>query len=128
MSSLAAIPLSFKVPEAHERPPFSDVAQGLASIADGGPAHLSSAALRDDLRWFAMQVRALEAMSHRWLAELDRREQREDGPAGGEFRRCTAWLSDELKLTSNAAYSQLRRGFDRALGRGDPRYASAPLR
>ena len=108
MSSLAAIPLSFKVPEAHERPPFSDVAQGLASIADGGPAHLSSAALRDDLRWFAMQVRALEAMSHRWLAELDRREQEEDGPADRELRHCTRWLCDELKLTSNAAYAQVR--------------------
>src|SRR5215467_5746290 len=125
MSSLAAIPLSFKVPEAHERPPFSDVAQGLASIADGGPAHLSSAALRDDLRWFAMQVRALEAMSHRWLAELDRREQEEDGPADRELRHCTRWLCDELKLTSSAAYAQVRTA--RALD-GELRLTAAALR
>jgi hypothetical protein len=105
MRLLAANPLPLRVPEGHERPPFSDVSQGLAGIDDGGPEQLSSSALRDDLRWFAMQQRALEAMSARWLAELDRREQQ--GPED-ELRGCARWLCDELKLTSNAAYSQVR--------------------
>lgn len=99
-------PLPVPVPEAHERPPFSDVAQSLATIDEAGPGQLSSAALRDDLRWFAMQQRRLEALSARWLAELDRREE-QDGPED-ELRRCTAWLTDALKMTSSAAYAQVR--------------------
>src|SRR5215472_5419882 len=126
MSSLAAVPLSFTTSEACSLPPFSDVAAGLASIDERGPEQLSSAALRDDLRWFATQVRTLEAMSNRWLAELDRREQREDGAAdGGALRHCTAWLSDALKLTPNAAYAQLRTA--RALD-GRLRLTAAALR
>src|SRR5262245_41807497 len=113
------------VPEAHSRPPFTDVASGLAGIDERGPEQVSSAALRDDLRWFATQVRALEAMSSRWLAELDRREQREEEPADGEFRRCAAWLSDTLKMTPNAAYAQLRTA--RALD-GELRLTAAALR
>jgi len=124
VSSLAVDPVA-PVPEAHGQPPYSDAAAGLASIDERGPEQLSSAALRDDLRWFALQARALEAMSHRWLAELDRREQRDDGPDDGEFRRCAAWLSDALKLTSNAAYAQLRTA--RALD-GDLRLTAAALR
>jgi hypothetical protein len=58
MSSLAAIPLPFQVPEAHQRPPFSDVTRGLAGIDEGGPEQLSAKALRDDLKWFATQQRA----------------------------------------------------------------------
>jgi hypothetical protein len=122
LSSLAAIPLSFKVPEAHGRPPFSDVAAGLASIDERGREQLSSAALRDDLRWFAARMRALEAMSHRWLAELDRREQQ---GSADELRHCTRWLCDELKLTSNAAYAQVRTA--RALD-GELRLTAAALR
>ena len=105
MSSLAADPVSFEAPEAHSRPPFSDVTDGLARLDDGGPEQLSTASLRDDLRWFAAQQRALEAMSARWLAELDRREQ--TGPPDFE-PHCTRWLCNELKFTSNAAYAQLR--------------------
>jgi hypothetical protein len=55
MLSLAANPLPFKAPEAHERPPFSDVTRGLADIDGSGPEQLSSAVLRADLKWFAMQ-------------------------------------------------------------------------
>src|SRR5215472_17149009 len=129
LSPPAADPAS-QVPEAHGRPPFSDVSLGLAAIDEWGPEQQSSAALRDDLRWFAMQVRALEAMSSRWLAELDRRERDEggadDGGADdGEFRRCAAWLSDALKLTPNAAYAQLRTA--RALD-GELRLTAAALR
>jgi hypothetical protein len=40
-----------RVPEAHTRPPYSDVAQGLASIDERGPGELTAGALRDDLRW-----------------------------------------------------------------------------
>ena len=109
LSSLAAADQVSGIADDHERPPYSDVVRGLAGIDERGPEQLSSGALRDGLRWFATQVRALEAISHRWLAELDRREQREDGPAaGGEPGHCTAWLSDELKMTPNAAYAQLR--------------------
>jgi Domain of unknown function (DUF222) len=105
MRLLAANPLSFKASEAHERPPFSDVARGLADIDGSGPDQLSSAALRDDLRWFAMQQRALEAMSARWLAALDRREHQAPDDL---LPHCTRWLCNELKLTSNAASAQVR--------------------
>ena len=124
LSSLAADPVS-PVPEAHSRPPYSDVCGGIASIDERGPEPLSSAGLRDDMRWFETQQRALEALKARWLAELDRREQREDGPDDGEFRRCAGWLSDELKMTSNAAYAQLRTA--RALD-GELRLTAAALR
>jgi hypothetical protein len=106
MRLLAANPLPFKASEAHERPPFSDVARGLADIDGSGPDQLSSAALRDDLRWFAMQQRALEALSARWLAEADRRDQA--AAPGDELRHTARWLCDELKMTSNAAYAQIR--------------------
>lgn len=125
MSSGPAIQASSPAAEAHSRPPFSDVAAGLAGIDERGPGQQSAAALRDDLRWFAVQVRALEAMSSRWLAELDRREQGEEGTADGEFRRCAAWLSDELKMTPNMAYAQLRTA--RALD-GELRLTAAALR
>ncbi|HYW28120.1 MAG TPA: DUF222 domain-containing protein, partial [Terriglobales bacterium] len=101
MCSLAAD----AAPETHARPPFSNVSRGLARIDEGGPEQRSAAGLRDDLRWFATQQRALEAMSARWLAELDRREQ--TAPEDN-LPHCTRWLSEELKLTSNAAYAQLR--------------------
>src|SRR5262249_30981362 len=39
--------------------------------------------------------------------ELDRREQRDGGPQG-ELLRCSTWLADALKLTSNAAHAQVR--------------------
>src|SRR5215472_4955362 len=122
MSSLAADQVSFEAPEAHSRPPFSDVTDGLARLDDGGPEQLSTASLRDDLRWFAAQQRALEAMSARWLAELDRREQ--TGPPDFE-PHCTRWLCNELKFTSNAAYAQLRTA--RALD-GELRLTAAALR
>ena len=122
MSSLAAEPAPLPAPEAHLRPPFSDVTRGLAALDERGPEQVSSAALRDDLRWFATQQRALEAISARWLAELDRREQ-----AGSQdlAPHCTRWLSEELKLTANAAYAQLRTA--RALD-GRLRLTAAALR
>ena len=107
MRLLAANPLPVHVPEAHERPPFSDVSRGLAEIDSGTPEQLSSKALREDLRWFATQQRALEAMSARWLAELDRRERQAPAPED-DLRACTRWLCDELKMTSNAAYARVR--------------------
>src|SRR5215469_2762543 len=121
MRLLAAHQLPSETPEAHGRPPFSDVTQGLASIDESGPQQLSSKALRDDMRWFATQQRALEAMSARWLAELDRRERDPDD----DLRGCTAWLRGELRLTSNAAYSQLRTA--RALD-GELRLTAGALR
>jgi Domain of unknown function (DUF222) len=120
-----AVPLaSLPVPEAHRRPPFSDVAAGLGRLEEAGPDQLSANAVRDDLRWFQTQVRKLEALSARWLAELDRREQRDGGPQG-ELRRCSTWLADALKLTSNAAYAQVRTA--RALA-GELHLTAAALR
>jgi len=121
MRLLAAHQLPSEPPEAHGRPPFWDVTQGLAGIDESGPQQLSSKALRDDMRWFATQQRALEAMSARWLAELDRRERDPDD----DLRGCTAWLRGELRLTSNAAYSQLRTA--RALD-GELRLTAGALR
>jgi hypothetical protein len=124
VSSPAADPVS-QVPEAHERPPYSHVTAGIAGIHELLPEQLSSSSLREDVRWFETQQRALEACKARWLAELDRRDQREDGPDDGEFRHCAAWLGDELKMTSNAAYAQVRTA--RALD-GELRLTAAALR
>jgi hypothetical protein len=106
MLLLAADPLPFRVPEAPKGPAFSDVARGIADIDGGGPEQLSSSALRDDVKWFAMQQRALEALSARWVAELDRRDQAE--APDDELRHTARWLCDELQMTSNAAYAQIR--------------------
>jgi Domain of unknown function (DUF222) len=118
MLSLAAEPTTY---QAHEHPPFSDVARGLADIDGRGPEGLSAGELRDDLRWLATQQRALEAMQLRWLAALDRREK---AVFDGEFRHATRWLCDELKMTSSAAYAQVRTA--RALD-GELRLTAAAL-
>ena len=86
-------------------PSFASVEEGLAVIDRGGPEKLTSDTLREDLKWFTIQQRTLEAMSARWLGELDRREQQ--APAD-DFHSCTRWLSETLKLTPNAAYAQVR--------------------
>jgi hypothetical protein len=52
----------------YAQPPFATVEEGLAAIHDLGANHLTTDALRDDLRWIATQQRALEAMNARWLA------------------------------------------------------------
>jgi Domain of unknown function (DUF222) len=119
MLSLAAESTSF---QAHEEPPFSDVSQGLADIDERGPKELTAGELRDDLKWFAIQQRALEAMQNRWLAALDLREK---AVFDGELRGAARWLCDELKMTSNAAYAQLRTA--RALD-GELRLTATALR
>jgi len=101
---------------------YSSLARALGAIDQTGPEQLATGALRHDLRWFATQQRALEAMSARWLAELDRRER---DAADDDLRGCTAWLRGELRLTSNAAYSQLRTA--RALD-GELRLTAGALR
>jgi len=115
MSSPPAIPLPLKMPEAYEQPPFSDVSQSLAGIDKRGPEQLSANGLRDDIRWFTMQQRTLEAIVQRWIAELDRREVLDGAPDGDSF--CATWLSHELKMTSNAARTLVRnaRSLDGAL-------------
>src|SRR5215475_8367666 len=83
-------------------PSFASVEEGLAVIDRGGPESLTSDTLREDLKWFTIQQRTLEAMSARWLGELDRREQQ---APDDDFHSCTRWLSETLKLTPNAAYA-----------------------
>ncbi len=90
---------------AYVPPSFASVEEGLAVIDRGGPDNLPSQTLREDLKWFATQQRALEAMSARWLAELDRREQQ---ASAADLDSCTRWLCDTLRLTPNAAYAQVR--------------------
>ena len=94
--------LTVPTPQAHAEPPFSSVADGIAAIDSEGPAQLATDRLRDDLRWFAAQQRALEAMQARWLAELDRREDPE------HHQSSTLFLQDHLHLTANAAHAQVR--------------------
>jgi len=86
-------------------PSFASVEEGLAVIDRGGPEKLTSDTLREDLKWFTIQQRTLEAMSARWLGELDRREQQ---APDDDFHSCTRWLSETLKLTPNAAYACVR--------------------
>src|SRR5215469_10996180 len=67
-------------PEVYLQPPFSSVEQGLFLIDARGPEHLATGTLRDDLRWLVRQQRALEAITARWLAELDQRRDRAGHP------------------------------------------------
>src|SRR5215467_9937416 len=84
---------------------YSSLARALAAIDQAGPEQVATGALRHDLRWFATQQRALEAMSARWLAELDRREKE---AADDERRSPVRFLCDSLGLTANAAQAWLR--------------------
>ena len=120
LDPLACIPLAGGC----DGPPFSTIRQGLADLADEGPEHLSKDSLREDLRWLAEAQRSVEALSARWLAELDRRTQEQP------WTECdgslTEWLGKALQLTPGAAYAQVRtaRTLDalpataRAFGRG----------
>src|SRR5262245_4473307 len=90
---------------ASSRPPFSTVEDCLDRIHADGPELLSTDSLRQDIQWFAAQQRALEAISARWLAELDRRERQ--APTD-PLNSCVAWLQDTLHLTNSAAYGQVR--------------------
>src|SRR5262249_16580282 len=88
---------------------FASVEEGLAAIDRGGPENLTSDTLREDLKWFTIQQRTLEAMSARWLGELDRREQQASADdSRDDIFSCARWLSETLKLTPNAAYAQVR--------------------
>ena len=75
-------------------PSFAGVEEGLGVIYRGGPETLTSKALREDLKWFATQQRCLEAMSARWLAELDRLEQ--EGPPDPACS-CSLWLQENTR-------------------------------
>ncbi|HYW27870.1 MAG TPA: DUF222 domain-containing protein [Terriglobales bacterium] len=95
------------VPDEHRRPPFSSVQDGIDEIDAAGPAELASDRIRDDLRWFALRRRALEAMEARWLAELDRRWHEEGRPEEA-LNGCAPWLQEQLQLTPGAAHAQVR--------------------
>jgi hypothetical protein len=88
-------------PEVYLEPPFSSVEHGLLVIDTRGPEHLATDTLRDDIRWLVRQQRALEAITARWLAALD---QRQDSPPSS----ATEWMTGTFNVTPNAAYSQLR--------------------
>src|SRR5215831_17326939 len=91
-------------PEPYLQPPFAPVERGLFLIDARGLEELTTDRLRDDLKWLVRQQRSLEAISARWLAELDGRRE----PSPGDPERCTQWLADTFQLTAGAAYSQLR--------------------
>jgi len=101
--------LSYEGSGGYVPPSFASVEEGLAVIDRGGPENLTSDTVREDLKWFTIQQRTLEAMSAHWLGELDRREEQASahGSADGCFS-CARWLSETLKLTPNQAYAQVR--------------------
>src|SRR5258708_24464869 len=86
LDPLACIPLAGGC----DGPPFSTIRQGLADLADEGPEHLSKDSLREDLRWLAEAQRSVEALSARWLAELDRRTQEQP------WTECDGSLTERL--------------------------------
>src|SRR5215469_8195146 len=101
--------LSSASSDSYVPPRFACVEEGLALIDGGGPENLTSDTLREDLKWFTIQQRTLEAMSARWLGELNRREEQASAhdSADGCFSRAR-WLRETLKLTPNQAYAQVR--------------------
>lgn len=92
-------------PDAYCHPPFINAHSALDQIDFDGPKGLCKNVLRDDLAWLSRLLRGVEAVSARWLAELDRQEH--EGPPD-RSSNCSLWLQEELHLTSNAAYSQIR--------------------
>ncbi|HKF78843.1 MAG TPA: hypothetical protein VKF59_22065 [Candidatus Dormibacteraeota bacterium] len=66
--------------DAYLQPPFPTVEQGLSLIDEGEPEQLSTDCLHSDLEWFASVQRSLDALSARWLAELDHRQREDDDP------------------------------------------------
>src|SRR5262249_23677780 len=108
-ANMNASTLSYEGSGGDVPPSFASVEEGLAAIDRGGPENLTSDSLREDLKWFTIQQRTLEAMSARWLGELDRREQQASADdSRDDFFSCTRWLSETLKLTPNQAYAQVR--------------------
>ena len=85
--------------------PFTAVDEALATIEASGCELRSNEVMRSDLRWFASLQRAAEALSARWLAELERREPDKGSP---DPQSCTEWLQEVLHVTGNTAYSQVR--------------------
>jgi len=92
-------------PDAYCCPPFINAHSALDQLDFDGPKGLCKNILRDDLAWLSRLLRGVEAVSARWLAELDRQEH--EGPPD-RSSNCSLWLQEELHLTSNAAYSQIR--------------------
>lgn len=97
------------------RPHLAMVEQGIQGIQQEDPDQLDAETLRRDIRWLAAQQRALEAGQARWLAALDRRQrqaaadaQDPQDPQPVLDPSCEWWLQEQLNLTSNAAYAQLR--------------------
>src|SRR5215469_5446542 len=126
MRSVQALqPIDFPrvLPDACTPATHASVEEGLALIDRGGPEVLSIESLQEDLRWFTAQQRFLEAMSARWLADLDRRHQQ--APVRDPALAPGPWLMDNLKLGPNAAQAQLRTA--RAL-QGEMRMTGAALR
>jgi hypothetical protein len=104
-------PLSTPRPDLSQEAPFSTIEQGIALIDSTGPESRSSRRLRREVEWLVAQQRALEALSARWLAEIDRldevRRQEQVVPDDPFLLAPCRWLQDALNVTSNAAYAQI---------------------
>ena len=99
-ATLTDLGMAVPTQEAHSRPPFSAVSEGIAALDAEDLSGLSSQRLGDDLRWLSAQERAIQALQARRLAELDRRQDDSEGSA--------VWLQDNLGLTPSAAHAHIR--------------------
>jgi hypothetical protein len=84
----------------HREPPFTDIENGLSAIEALGPERTSTDSLREDIRWLTKIQRSVEAITARWVAELD------DRPPHGD--PCHLWMERALQLTPGAAPAQIR--------------------
>jgi Domain of unknown function (DUF222) len=104
-----------------QRPHLAMVEQGIQLLQQDDPEQLDDDTLRHDIRWCAVQQRALEAVQARMLAALDRRQRQAAAAAVDDAAEiglerpppildpsCEWWLQEHLRLTSNAAYAQIR--------------------
>jgi hypothetical protein len=105
MSSLATVldaptgPVTSKDGGRFAQTPYVSVEEALNAIHSGELDQLQADDLRDELRWISTQMRSLEALNARCLAELNRRH---------SSGRCTDWMCEFLKLTPRQAYGQVR--------------------
>ena len=90
-------------------PSVASVEEGLAVIDRGGPENLTTNTLREDLKWFTIPQRTLEAMSARWLGELDRREQQASAHDSADDCLLLRQVAErDAQAHPNQAYAQVR--------------------
>src|SRR5262249_27164910 len=85
---------------------FAQIDENLSLIGNEDLDSLSPDELRERSQWLSTLTRTSQAISARYLAEVDRREKA--APTTDPDNTPCAWLCRSLHISDNAAYSLLR--------------------